>query len=97
MSNETFAVGEIAAINNPDSPRHGMHCVIVAGLKVRGIRPAGKSGPTERLICYRVELDGKRYNAEPHKLRKLRPPRDDLQAADPAHVPFWNLISKVPA
>jgi hypothetical protein len=98
MSNETFTVGEIAiafgSAHGHDA-LNGSQCTIL-GLP----RPERWSVRDCRTIepgWYLIEIGERWFQCRPHQLRKLRPPRDDLQAADPAHVPFWNLISKVPA
>jgi hypothetical protein len=73
--NDRFEPGEVAIIQNCDNRRrNGRECTVVKGLDKyshAATYSAPREGPT---LGYIVELDGEMYFAEPHHLRKKKPP-----------------------
>lgn len=77
MSGAGFSVGEVAVYNRPESKFHGMDVVVTGPLAQRyWSDPLGRGGGG---WCYRISiagLDDDFIVAEPHELRKRRPPQD---------------------
>lgn len=98
MSNETFAVGEIAIFWQPEDP-HGHHnteCEIVGGLRKRTAR-VYRTDITFTEAGYRIKMasDGSVWSCQPEYLRKKKPPSELNQLVSWDDVPLFNPTKKV--
>jgi len=86
VPSEQFVVGEIVILAKPQ------YIMDIAGLEAEVIGPLKLRRNTrtdEPFLCYVVQLqDGRRFGAEPHQLRKKRPPRKDLEVVRWADCPW---------
>lgn len=82
---ERFEVGEVAIYHRPESNWHGLEVLIVSGIETRtcidevtGIRGtfAGHEVEFSDPVAEMAQERGYRWLAEPHELRKRRPPQD---------------------
>lgn len=76
VPSEFLSVGDIGIITGavyfPENL--GRECVVVMPLDWYWAKQTG-----EKILSYKVELDGTTFLARPEHIRKKRPPREDLQ------------------
>jgi hypothetical protein len=98
VNHQHFQVGEIAVVNCPGCDTHGIDATVIGPLEKWRLWDGEIGEGTPRVAdCYPVVVAGEILGAEPHELRKKRPPRDDLKVVRWADVPHFDPTGKVPA
>lgn len=83
-----FRVGEIAIFQNAkwDSSYNGLEVVVRGSLQDR-VTACGRNGQNIRVLySYAVESETEIFHAEPHQLRKKRPPEETTS---------WDSVEKI--
>ncbi len=78
---DRFEVGEVAIYNRPESAYHGIEVTVISNLQQRSFFDTVTGTKGNVAFGYEIEVPGLwsvgvYYFAEPHELRKRRPPQD---------------------
>lgn len=106
MSNDTFSIGEVALFYSPGSPAHGMEVIVVSALVWMTYYPRNYEASGRWAWIYQIDMSAtfgksKRedglWAAEPHELRKKRPPADPPEQLGEWELCPWQPPTKVTA